>query len=97
MADEWGEHRGSTTREGFAVLGVAIKREPAIFILSTLGSFLFGAMTVADAWVLGWATDNVLVPAFRTGEIGPDMQPTVAQASDRLAGARNTGALDATH
>ena len=69
MADEWGEHRGSTTREGFAVLGVAIKREPAIFILSTLGSFLFGAMTVADAWVLGWATDNVLVPAFRTGEI----------------------------
>ncbi len=73
MADEWGEHRGSTTREGFAVLGVAIKREPAIFVLSTLGSFLFGAMTVADAWVLGWATDNVLVPAFRTGEIGPDM------------------------
>jgi ABC-type multidrug transport system fused ATPase/permease subunit len=73
VADEWGEHRGSTTREGFAVLGVAIKREPAIFILSTLGSFLFGAMTVADAWVLGWATDNVLVPAFRTGEVGADM------------------------
>jgi ATP-binding cassette subfamily B protein len=73
VADEWGEHRGSTTREGFAVLGVAIKREPAIFILSTLGSFLFGAMTVADAWVLGWATDNVLVPAFRTGEVGVDM------------------------
>ena len=73
MADEWGEHRGSTTREGFAVLGVAIKREPAIFVLSTLGSFLFGAMTVADAWVLGWATDNVLVPAFRTGEVGADM------------------------
>ncbi len=73
MADEWGEHRGSTTREGFAVLGVAIKREPAIFVLSTLGSFLFAAMTVADAWVLGWATDNVLVPAFRTGEVGADM------------------------
>jgi ABC-type multidrug transport system fused ATPase/permease subunit len=73
VADEWGEHRGSTTREGFAALGVAIKREPAIFILSTLGSFLFGAMTVADAWVLGWATDNVLVPAFRTGEVGADM------------------------
>jgi ABC-type multidrug transport system fused ATPase/permease subunit len=30
-------------------------------------------MTVADAWVLGWATDNVLVPAFRTGEVGADM------------------------
>ncbi|MGH3347193.1 MAG: ABC transporter ATP-binding protein, partial [Nocardioides sp.] len=73
MSDEWGEHRGSTTREGFAVLGVAIKRERGIFVLSTLGSFLFGAMTVADAWVLGWSTDHVIVPAFRTGEIGADM------------------------
>jgi ATP-binding cassette, subfamily B, bacterial len=73
VTDEWGEHRGSTTREGFAVLGVAIRRERGIFVLSTLGSFLFGAMTVADAWVLGWSTDHVIVPAFRTGEIGADM------------------------
>ncbi|MGZ5401179.1 MAG: ABC transporter ATP-binding protein, partial [Nocardioides sp.] len=70
MADEWGEHRGSTTREGFAVLGVAIRREPGIFALSTLGSVIFGALTVADAWVLGWATDNVVIPAFANGEIG---------------------------
>ena len=69
MTDEWGEHRGSTTREGFAVLGVAIRREPWIFILSTVGSLLFGAMTVADAWVLGWSTDHVVLPAFETGEI----------------------------
>ena len=60
----------STTREGFAVLGVAIRREPWIFTLSTAGSLLFGALTVADAWVLGWATDNVVIPAFRDGEIG---------------------------
>ncbi len=73
MGDEWGEHRGSTTREGFAVLGVAIRREPVIFALSTVGSLLFGVMTVADAWVLGWATDHVVVPAFRDGEIGTDM------------------------
>jgi len=70
VADEWGEHHGSTTREGFAVLGVAIRREPGIFALSTVGSVLFGALTVADAWVLGWATDNVVIPAFDTGEIG---------------------------
>ncbi|QZY27926.1 ABC transporter ATP-binding protein [Nocardioides coralli] len=70
MTDQWGEHRGSTTREGFAVLGVAVRREPLIFVLATVGSFLFGAMTVADAWVLGWATDNVVIPAFRTGEVG---------------------------
>ena len=61
---------GATTREGFAVLWVAIKREKGIFALSTLGSLLFGALTVADAWVLGWATDHVVLPAFRDGEIG---------------------------
>jgi ABC-type multidrug transport system fused ATPase/permease subunit len=49
------------------VLWVAIKREPWIFTLSTLGSVLFGALTVADAWVLGWATDHVVLPAFDTG------------------------------
>lgn len=61
--------RRGTTAEGFAVLGVAIRREPVIFTLSTIGSLLFGALTVADAWVLGWATDHVVLPAFENGEI----------------------------
>ncbi len=60
----------TTLMDGFRVLGVAIRREPWIFTLSTLGSVLFGALTVADAWVLGWSTDNVLLPAFADGEIG---------------------------
>lgn len=63
------EPRSSTTREGFAVLLVAIRREPLIFTLSTVGSLLFGALTVADAWVLGWSTDHVVLPAFRDGEV----------------------------
>ncbi|MFS3130284.1 ABC transporter ATP-binding protein [Nocardioides sp. Bht2] len=57
-------------REGFAVLGVAIRREPWVFAVSTLGSILFGALTVADAWVLGWSTQHAVIPAFRDGEIG---------------------------
>jgi ABC-type multidrug transport system fused ATPase/permease subunit len=61
--------RGSTTRDGFAVLLVAIKRERWIFALSTIGSLLFGALTVADAWVLGWSTDHVVLPAFDNGEV----------------------------
>ncbi|MCW2816179.1 MAG: transporter permease, partial [Nocardioides sp.] len=64
--------RGSTSA-GFKVLWVGIKREPRIFTIATLGSLLFGALTVADAWVLGWATDNVVLPAFETGEVGADM------------------------
>jgi ABC-type multidrug transport system fused ATPase/permease subunit len=60
-----------TLRDGFAVLCVAIRREPWIFTLSTLGSLLFGALTVADAWVLGWATDHVVLPAFADGDVRP--------------------------
>src|SRR5919106_5715037 len=72
MSEANREGRGST-RAGFGVLLVAIKREPLIFALSTLGSLLFGALTVADAWVLGWSTDNVVLPAFEHGEIGADL------------------------
>ena len=60
-----------TLRDGFRVLGVAIRREPWIFTLSTLGSVLFGALTVADACVLGWSTDHVVLPAFEDGDIRP--------------------------
>src|SRR3954469_170408 len=56
--------------EGFRVIWVAIKREPWVFTLSTIGSLLFGALTVADAWVLGWSTDHAVLPAFEHGHIG---------------------------
>ncbi|KAB2807565.1 ABC transporter ATP-binding protein [Pimelobacter simplex] len=69
MASESSSGTG-TTSAGFGVLWVAIKREPWIFAASTIGSVLFGALTVADAWVLGWSTDHVVLPAFRDGEIG---------------------------
>jgi ABC-type multidrug transport system fused ATPase/permease subunit len=61
--------RAATTLEGFKVIWVAIKREPWVFTLSTVGSLLFGLLTVADAWVLGWSTEHVLLPASRTGHI----------------------------
>jgi ATP-binding cassette, subfamily B, bacterial len=69
-AEDRADDRGrGSTRAGFAVLGVAIRREPRVFAISTLGSVLFGALTVADAWVLGWSTDEVVLPAFREGEV----------------------------
>ncbi|MSW70685.1 MAG: ATP-binding cassette domain-containing protein [Actinobacteria bacterium] len=65
--------KGTTTRDGFRVLWVGVKREPKVFTVATLGAVLFGVLTVADAWVLGWSTENVLIPAFDNGEIGTDM------------------------
>ncbi|MBC6469213.1 ABC transporter ATP-binding protein [Actinomadura alba] len=54
-------------REGLRVLAVAIRAEPRIFTLSVIASALYAAMTVATAWVLGWATDEIVLPAFRDG------------------------------
>ncbi|MBE7323204.1 ABC transporter ATP-binding protein [Nocardioides sp. Y6] len=65
--------RGATTLAGFRVLWVAVRREPVVFTLSTVGSVLFAVLTVADAWVLGWATDNVVLPTFEEGEVAPSM------------------------
>jgi ABC-type multidrug transport system fused ATPase/permease subunit len=64
-------------RRGLGVLGVAIREEPRVFALSTIGSLLFGALTVADAWVLGWATDAVVLPSFRTSVVDGGLLVTV--------------------
>src|SRR5699024_8523582 len=57
------------TRRGFAVMGRGIVRQRLMFTWAALASLLFGVMTVADAWVLGWATDHVITPSFEAGEI----------------------------
>ncbi|QWC86736.1 ABC transporter ATP-binding protein/permease [Nocardioidaceae bacterium] len=56
-------------RDGLRVLGIGIRREPRVFTIAVVGSALFGALTVADAWVLGYATENALTPSLREGEI----------------------------
>jgi ATP-binding cassette subfamily B protein len=60
--------KGSVTRRGFAVLLVAIYEEPWVFAFSVAASVLYGAMTVADGWALGWATDHVIRPALERGD-----------------------------
>jgi ATP-binding cassette, subfamily B, bacterial len=56
-------------RRGLQVLGVAIRTEKVVFTGAVVFSALYGVMTVASAWALGWATENVVQPAFKRGEI----------------------------
>lgn len=49
------------------MLWVAVKAEPTVFTVSVLASALYAAMTVATAQVLGWVTQDVMLPAFRSG------------------------------
>lgn len=52
-----------------SVLGRGIAEQRPMFSFAVFFSILYGAMTVADAWVLGWATDNVIAPSFAEGEV----------------------------
>jgi ABC-type multidrug transport system fused ATPase/permease subunit len=54
-----------TTRRGFAIIARGAREQLPLFSVAVLGSLLYGGLTVADAWVLGWATDEVITPAFR--------------------------------
>lgn len=55
-------------RQGLRVLGVAVRAEKAVFAAAVLASALYGGMTVASAWALGWATQNIVLPAFDKGD-----------------------------
>lgn len=67
-ADNLGDARPSTAG-GMALLGRGIREQKRLFTLSVIGSVIFGAMTVADAKVLGWATNHVITPSFARGEV----------------------------
>ncbi|WP_285779926.1 ABC transporter ATP-binding protein [Microtetraspora sp. NBRC 13810] len=56
-------------RKGFRVLGVAIRTEPVVFAGAVLASAVYGLMTVASAWALGWATEHVVLDAFADGDV----------------------------
>jgi len=54
-------------RRGLRHVGRAVREQPGIFTLAVLGSSLYGAMTVASAYVIGGVTDRLILPAFRDG------------------------------
>ena len=62
-------------------------RVAVLFTVSVLGSLVYGAMTVADAWVLGWATDDVIRPSFDAATSTPARcgRPARCSSASRLA------------
>jgi ATP-binding cassette, subfamily B, bacterial len=56
-------------RRGLRVIGIAVRGAPGPFAIGFGAATLFAGMTVASAFVLGWVTDEVLLPTFSTGQI----------------------------
>ena len=55
-------------RRGLSVLAVAVREEPRIFVVSAVGSLLFAAATIAQAYVFGAVADRVIVPSLQRGQ-----------------------------
>jgi ABC-type multidrug transport system fused ATPase/permease subunit len=55
---------------GLRVVGVGIREQWRVFLIAVGGSAVFGAMTVASAFVMGRVAGDVIVPAFADGRIG---------------------------
>ena len=51
------------------ILMTGIREQWRLFAVAVFASLVYGALTVADAWVLGWVTDNVISPAIAEGRL----------------------------
>ncbi|MBM7804746.1 ABC-type multidrug transport system fused ATPase/permease subunit [Geodermatophilus bullaregiensis] len=60
--------RDAVVRRGLRHVGRAITEQRGMFTLALLASSLYGAMTVASAYVIGGITDRVILPAFDAGD-----------------------------
>ena len=50
-----------------------VARSPVTFTVSVAGAAVFAAASVASTIVLGRITDDVVLPAFETGDVGPSL------------------------
>ena len=59
--------RDAVVRRGLRHVGRAITEQRGMFTLALVASSIYGAMTVASAFVIGEVTDRVLLPSFADG------------------------------
>jgi ATP-binding cassette, subfamily B, bacterial len=68
----------SVFRRGMRLLWLSVRTHPRPFVVSITGAALFGTMAVAGSWVIGWVTDEVIVPGFDDGVAGDTLAWGVA-------------------
>jgi ATP-binding cassette, subfamily B, bacterial len=54
-------------RRGARVTGIALRAAPRPFSVGIAGALLYAVMMVLSSLVLGWVTDEVLLPTFASG------------------------------
>jgi len=62
----------AVVRDGVKLVGRFIKMHPAAFAIAVAGSSLYAGAIILASWVIGWVTDNVIIPILDRGE-EPDL------------------------
>ena len=55
---------------GRALIARQLRRAPRQFAIGGAGTVLFAAMTIVSSYVVGWVTDDILLPSVAAGEVG---------------------------
>ena len=77
--------------EGLALIIRQLRRARRPFTIGGIGTLLFALATVASSFVIGWVTDDVLLPAVDEGELTRAAQALAAVAIIGVAAIRATG------
>ncbi|GIE84955.1 ABC-type multidrug transport system, ATPase and permease component [Actinoplanes regularis] len=73
---------------GLRVLGHAIRTEPRLFTIGTIGSSLFGLLIIANSYVVGWVIGDIVVPAFAEHRVSTGQLALVAAVFLGISGLR---------
>ncbi len=77
--------------QSWHLIGRQLRRAPREFAVGGVGAFLFAAMTIVSAFVIGWIMDSVLLPAVDTGEVAVATLAAAAALVIGVATARAVG------
>jgi len=59
-------------RDGVRLIGRFVKMHPMAFALAVTGAAAYAGAILLASWVIGWATDNVIIPVLDEGQ-EPDL------------------------
>jgi ABC-type multidrug transport system fused ATPase/permease subunit len=58
----------SVLRDGVKLIAHFVKMHPMAFALAVFGAACYAGAIIVSSWVIGWVTDNVIIPILDEGE-----------------------------
>ena len=58
----------SVLRDGVKLIGRFVRMHPMAFAIAVTGAAAYAGAIIVSSWVIGWTTDNVIIPILDEGE-----------------------------